>query len=33
VDVVDGLGGDSGEVQVLDVERHCGTFLAGVDLG
>jgi hypothetical protein len=33
MDVVDGLRGDGGEVQVLDVERNCGTFLAGVDLG
>lgn len=32
VDVVDGLGSDGGEVQVLDVERNCGTLLAGVDL-
>ena len=31
--VVDGLGRDGSEVQVLDVERDCGTLLAGMDLG
>lgn len=30
--VVNGLGGDGGEVQVLYVQRDCGTLLAGVDL-
>lgn len=33
MDVVDGLGCDGGEVQVLDVERYCGALLAGVHLG
>lgn len=33
MDVVDGLGGDGGDVQVLNVERDCGTFLARTDLG
>lgn len=30
--VVNGLGGDGGEVQVLHVQRNCGTLLARVDL-
>jgi hypothetical protein len=33
MDVVDGFGCDGGEVQVLNVERHCGTLLTGVHLG
>lgn len=32
MDVVDSLGCDGGEVQVLDVERGRGTLLAGVHL-